>query len=144
MAGSKIMVVDDEPGIRELLFEALSEKGFDVTSAKDGRESLRFLKKNKFDLLITDINMPHLNGIELLKKMKTAGRKEKIVIMTGSALDETAVSKDIPHIYFQLRKPFKMNELLQAVSATLKAKKKAERTIKVKETSKKEKKCYLS
>jgi DNA-binding NtrC family response regulator len=144
MSGSKIMVVDDEAGIRDLLSEVLSEKGFDVTSAKDGRESLKFLKKNNFDLLITDINMPRLNGIELLKKMKTAGRKEKIVIMTGSPLDQSMVSRDIPHIYFQLRKPFKMSEFLQVVSAALKAKKKGERKTKINETGKKDSKCYIN
>ena len=87
------MIVDDEAGIRDLLSEALSEKGFDVTSAKDGRESLRYMRKIAFDLLITDINMPNLNGIELLKRMKTAGRKEKVVIMTGGLLTGRTLPK---------------------------------------------------
>jgi len=79
-----------------------------------------------------------------LKKMKTAGRKEKIVIMTGSPLDQSMVSRDIPHIYFQLRKPFKMSEFLQVVSAALKAKKKGERKTKINETGKKDSKCYIN
>jgi DNA-binding NtrC family response regulator len=144
MAGSKIMIVDDEAVIRELLSEALLEKGFDVTSAKDGRESLKYLKKKNFDLLITDINMPHLDGIELLKKMKIAGRKEKVVIMTGSPFDRSVLAKAIPHIYFQLEKPFKLNEFLQVVSTVLKAKKRNTRTPKIKETGKKDGKCYLN
>jgi two-component system, NtrC family, response regulator PilR len=144
MAGSKIMIVDDEAGIRELLSEALLEKGFDVTSAKDGRESLRYLKSKNFDLLITDINMPHLDGIELLKKMKTAGRKEKVVIMTGSAFDRSGLAKTIPHVYFQLKKPFKLNEFLRVVSVVLKTKNRNASTHKKKETGKKDGKCYLN
>jgi DNA-binding NtrC family response regulator len=144
MAGSKIMIVDDEAGIRNLLSEVLLEKGFDVTSAKDGRESLEYLKENNFDLLITDINMPHLNGIELLKKMKKAGRKEKVVIMTGGGFNGSDLAREIPYIYFQLTKPFKMNEFLRVVSVVLKAKKKGARTLKTKETSKKDGKCFLN
>jgi len=79
-----------------------------------------------------------------LKKMKTAGRKEKIVIMTGGPLDKSVVSKEVPHIYFQLRKPFKMSEFLQVVSAALKEKKKGGRTNKIKETNKKDSKCYIN
>jgi DNA-binding NtrC family response regulator len=140
MTGSKIMVVDDEQGIRELLSEVLFENGFDVTSARDGQESLQFLKKRSFDLLITDINMPNLNGIELLKKMKTAGRKEKIVIMTGSPVDRSVASGDIPHVYFQLLKPFKIKEFLQVVSAALKA----ENDETITEVDKKDRKCSLN
>jgi DNA-binding NtrC family response regulator len=138
MTASRIMVVDDEPGIRELLAEVLLEKGFDVTSARDGQESLQFLKKSKFDLLITDINMPNLNGIELLKEMKTAGRKEKIVIMTGSPVDRSVVSGDVPRVYFQLIKPFKIKEFLQVVSSVLMAGHQET------EADKKDRKCSLN
>lgn len=122
MYGSKIMIVDDEPGIRELLSEALLEKGFDVTSAKDARESLMYLNKNDFDLLITDINMPRLDGIELLKKMKIKGRKEKVIIMSGGDVDCSDIAEDIPVVYSQLIKPFKMDEFLSVVSSVLKSK----------------------
>jgi DNA-binding response OmpR family regulator len=138
MTGSKIMVVDDEPGIRELLSEVLLDNGFDVTSARDGQESLNFLKKGRFDLLITDINMPNLNGIELLKKMKTAGRKEKVVIMTGSPVDGSVVSGDVPQVDFQLIKPFKIKEFLRVVSAVLKAENRET------EADKKDRKCSLN
>ena len=69
----KIMVVDDEAGIRNLLSDALAEKGFKVTLAKDGRDSLKQMKNRRFDLLITDINMPRLGGVGLLRKMKKRG-----------------------------------------------------------------------
>lgn len=138
MYGSKIMIVDDEAGIRELMSEALSEKGFDVTSAKDGRETLMHLNKNSFDLLITDISMPCLDGIELLKKMKKEGRREKVIIMTGSYVDCSEI-KDIPFIYSQLIKPFRMNELVRVVTSVLKSKTRSHGKRKI---NNREKKCY--
>ena len=69
----KILLVDDEAGIRNLLFHALSCNGFNVSLAKDGQNSLDQMQNHRFGLLITDINMPRLDGIELLKKMKKAG-----------------------------------------------------------------------
>jgi len=144
MGASKIMIVDDETGIRDLLSEALLEKGFHVTSARDGRESLKYMRKNAFDLLITDINMPHINGFELLRKMKTSGRKEKIVIMTGEYLDLSDMAKDMPFIYFQLRKPFKLDEFLQVVSSVLKPERRNRRARSIKKTGKKDGKCSLN
>jgi two-component system, response regulator, stage 0 sporulation protein F len=142
--GSKIMVVDDEPGIRDLLAEILSGRGFDVTSAKDGTESLQYMQEDAFDLLITDINMPHLNGIELLKRMKTAGRKERVVIMTGGVFDCSDITNELPFISFQLKKPFRMDELLQVVSLALMSKRRDRPSQMVKKTSKKDGKCYLN
>jgi DNA-binding NtrC family response regulator len=144
MAASKIMIVDDETGIRELLSEALSEKGFNVTSAKDGRESLEYMKKNAFDLLITDINMPRISGIELLKRMKTAGRREKVVVMTGGSFDLSVLANDIPFVYFQLRKPFKMDDFLKVVSSVLKTRRRSSRSRVIKKTGKKDNKCCLN
>ena len=68
----KILVVDDDADIRNHLFDVLSDEGFKVTVAKDGRESLKQMKTRRFDLLITDMHMPHMDGIELLKRMKKA------------------------------------------------------------------------
>jgi len=59
----KILVVDDERGIRYLLSDVLSDAGFEVSMAKDGQESLDQLKGNRFALVVTDINMPRLDGI---------------------------------------------------------------------------------
>ena len=80
----KILVVDDELGIRRLLSEVLSNEGFDVHIARDGVESLDELEKHDFDLVVTDIQMPRLDGIEMLRRMNQAGRKEKVIIISGT------------------------------------------------------------
>lgn len=115
----EIMIVDDEIGMRALLSGALIEKGYNVTLAKDGEDSLRQLKKKRFDLLITDINMPHLNGIELLREMKRKGRKEKVILMSGDSVEETRLDKDIQPVFLQLKKPFGMNLFVKAVLSAL-------------------------
>jgi CheY-like chemotaxis protein len=84
----KIMVVDDESSIRMLLDDALSGEGFEVRLAKDGQECLDQMEADDFDLVITDLNMPRVDGIEMLRRMKSAGRKERVIILTGDHLDE--------------------------------------------------------
>ena len=115
----KILVAEDEEGIRALLFDALSSQGFSVTLAKDGKESLDRMQQGHFDLLITDLNMPRLNGIELLKKMKAAGRKEKIIIMTGTPIDHESLGAEIPPVSTQLHKPVSLIHFFEAVSTAL-------------------------
>ena len=63
----KILVVEDERGIRCLLWEVLSKEGFEVLLAKDGQESLSQLEEGSFDLVITDIKMPRVDGIKMLR-----------------------------------------------------------------------------
>ena len=115
----KILVVDDERGIRYLLSDALSDAGFEVSLAKDGQESLDQLKESRFALVITDINMPRLDGIEMLKRMKLAGRKEKIIIMTANPLDLKFEETEVPHVVKKFKKPFIVDNLLDVVIAEM-------------------------
>ena len=113
------MLADDEAGIRQLLFDALTGEGFKVTLAKDGQESLEKLKKRRFDLLITDIHMPRLNGIELLRKMKRARRKERVIIMTGKPVDGAVFGADTLPVFRLLHKPFEVESFIRMVCLAL-------------------------
>ncbi len=115
----KIMVVDDEAGIRSLLFEVLSNQGFTVALAKDGRDSLDQLEDSRFDLLITDIDMPRLNGLDLLKTMKRAGRSEKVILMSGRPMDRNDFGMDMPPVFDLLQKPFRLHNFIEVVSSAL-------------------------
>ncbi len=115
----KILVVDDEVGIRRLLSDVLSSFGFKVTLAKDGQDSLDQMQDHRFDLLITDINMPRLDGIQLLKRMKRAGRTEKVIVMTGNPLNQSLDGEDYPPVFTQLNKPFRIPNFLDAVTSAL-------------------------
>ena len=118
----KIMVVDDEAGIRNLLYDVLSEKGFLVTLAKDGEDSLKHMRNKKYDLVITDINMPRLGGLELIRRMKREGREEKIIVMSGNTSDLSKNEKEISKVVALLNKPFQMNSFLEVVSSALTSK----------------------
>ncbi len=115
----KILVVDDEVSIRSLLADVLSSFGFKVTLAEDGQDSLDQMQDRRFDLLITDINMPRLDGIQLLKRMKRAGREEKVIVMTGNPLNQSLDGEDIPPVFTQLSKPFRIPNFLDAVTSAL-------------------------
>lgn len=113
------MVVDDEPNIRNLLLDVLSGEGYKVSLAKDGQDSLKQLRNRQFDLLITDIEMPRLDGIGLVHKMKRAGRKEKVIVMTGKSAGQVDLRKKIPSAIPLLFKPFQIKKFLEMVSSTL-------------------------
>ncbi len=111
----KILVVDDEKSIRWLLSDALTSKGFEVIEAKDGQESLEKMETMDFDLIITDIDMPRLDGIAMLREMETAGRKEKVIIMSGNTATHGTVFSDIPRVVTHLPKPFEIGGLVDLV-----------------------------
>ncbi len=113
----KILVVDDESGIRFLLSEVLLNKGFEVSLASDGQESLDKLEQDHFDLVVTDINMPRLDGVAMLKQMKKTCRDVKIIIMTGNPTDQRLLDKELPHVESHLFKPFGIENFLNVVTA---------------------------
>ncbi|MBW1721173.1 MAG: response regulator [Deltaproteobacteria bacterium] len=114
-----ILVVDDEAGIRSLLFEVLSNEGFRVTLAKDGKDSLDQMERTRFDLLITDMDMPGLSGMELLRRMKREGRKEKVIVMSGRPLDQEDLGRDVQPVFRTLQKPFPLDNFLEVVASAL-------------------------
>lgn len=129
MEGLKnILVVDDEVRIRDVLFDVLSGEGFNVTLAKDGKDSLDQMKTRRFDLLITDLNMPGLDGIGLLRKMKEAGRRERVIVMSGGPVAGSNLGNDLQPVFTLLQKPFHIHNFLEVVfSALSKSPKKSRR-----------------
>lgn len=84
-AKPRILVADDDPNIRNLVVDLLSIEGYDVTEVHDGMEALAALKKGKFDLLITDINMPRMQGPELIKVLRTSSehKAQPIIVLSS-------------------------------------------------------------
>src|SRR5216117_110982 len=80
MEPAKILVVDDEAAILRLLKEALSQWGYQVTGASSGAEALQALRGDMFDAVITDIRMPDMNGLELLKEIKRHDDLDRLVV----------------------------------------------------------------
>ena len=80
---ANLLVVDDEPGFRTLLREILEEAGHAVTEARDGAEALAFVEKGSFDLVLTDRLMPRVDGIELLRRLKSRPSPPPVVVLTA-------------------------------------------------------------
>ena len=116
----KILIVDDEKGIRVLMSDVLSSEGFEVSMARDGQESLEQLEESSFDLVITDIDMPRVDGVEMLRTMEKAGRKEMVIVMTGNPSDRRFHdAAAMPSVVSRLEKPFRMDILVDAVMAAI-------------------------
>jgi two-component system, chemotaxis family, chemotaxis protein CheY len=87
--GKTILVVDDSPTVRKFVTVSLEMQGFSVTSASDGMDALEQLPKKKFDLLITDLNMPNMDGFELIRSLReNPDFKELPVIILTSLADQ--------------------------------------------------------
>ncbi len=89
-AMKKILVVDDEKSIREMLVRFLAEKGYRTCSAAAGEEALKVLKREKPDVVLLDIRMPGIDGIETLKKIKRADKRVGVIMVTAVSEREVA------------------------------------------------------
>lgn len=79
---SRILAVDDSPSMRQLVTLALGEDGHSVTAASDGVEAMSLVAKQPFDLVITDMNMPKMNGIEFIKAFRALHRFTPVIVLT--------------------------------------------------------------
>ena len=100
---AKILVVDDDQGMREFLEILLVREGYKVTSASGGKEAIGLCKKHKFDLAITDLKMPKVDGIDVLKTIKEISPETMVILITAYASGETAVAamKEGAHDYLE-------------------------------------------
>jgi two-component system OmpR family response regulator len=115
----KVLVIDDEPGVRELIGEALSISEITAVQAADGLEALSHLRRERFDLLILDINMPKLDGLALLEKLRAEGMS--VPVLRLSARADKADSNQGLRIGADdyLTKPFSIEELVLRVKAIM-------------------------
>ena len=90
-AAARVLIVDDERSMRELLSIVLRRDGYDVRTADDGVAAVELLKKQRFDILITDIRMPQMNGVDLLREAKKIAPDIVSIVMTAFASTDTAV-----------------------------------------------------
>lgn len=122
MPKEKILIVDDEQSMRELLTIMLKREGYLVTSASNGEEAVKLLNREIFDLAITDIKMPKLNGLELLKVLKEIAPQTIVLMITAFASTETAVEAMKEGAYDYLTKPFKIDEVKLIIKNALEKK----------------------
>ena len=122
MEPAKILVVDDERSILVLLKEALGQWGYLVTTAASAAEALGILKSELFDALITDIRMPDMSGLELLREVKKQDESIEVVMMTGYPTIASAVQALKEGAYDYLSKPLILDELRHLMSRMMERK----------------------
>ena len=105
MMKERILVVDDEEVLRNLAKEVLSEEGYQVTLASSGEEALEQFKRNSFHLVIADLKMPGMDGIELLKKIKEQDKDMQVILLTSYLSPTTALSSLEAGAFWYLTKP---------------------------------------
>ena len=108
---SRILVVDDEESIREFLEIMLKKEGYEVSCAEDGQVAVDILKKKSFDLVISDMQMPNLSGMDLLKHVKDQYPDVVFMMITAFGTTETAVEAMKIGAYDYITKPFKIDEV---------------------------------
>ena len=119
---SRILVVDDEESIREFLEIMLKKEGYEVTTAEDGAKAKEILTKKSFDMVISDMQMPNVTGIELLRHVKDSYPDLVFMIITAFGTTETAVEAMKLGAYDYLTKPFKIDEVRLNISNALRSK----------------------
>ncbi|MBI5051090.1 MAG: sigma-54-dependent Fis family transcriptional regulator [Nitrospirae bacterium] len=115
----KILVIDDETIIRLSCERTLIPEGYEVKSALGGKEGLEMLEKEPFTLVLLDLKMPDMDGIEVLKKIKDTWPENKVIMITGYSTVETAVKALKLGAWNYIEKPFTPDALLEAVKEAI-------------------------
>lgn len=107
------MVVDDEPGIRELFVDALTPRGYEVSTAADGESAISVFQKESPGVVFVDIRMPGMDGVELVSRLKSMCPDVHVVMITGHGKDE-AVERALQLGTFAcLMKPFSVRDIIE-------------------------------
>ncbi len=114
-----ILVVDDEAASRESLKDVLTDEGYDVAMAADGREALELIQGTEFDVVVTDLRMPALDGVGLLREVRRLCPQTLVILMTAHASVETAVEALRQGAHDYMIKPLVFDEVLTKVARLL-------------------------
>lgn len=114
-----ILIVDDEEGLREGLSRLLEGEGYAIVAAETGEEALQILQQSHIDLVLTDMRMPGMSGIDLLKKIRESYGELGVIILTGYGQIESYIEAMNSGAIEYVSKPFKVNELKFIVNKVL-------------------------
>jgi len=115
----KILVVDDEEGARDLFNTILTDEGYEVSLANGGEEALGLFKRGPFNLVITDIKMPIMDGLQLLQEIRKMGSKTDVIMVTAYGEVESYLKAMSLGAAEYINKPIRIKELKQIVHKVL-------------------------
>ena len=117
-----ILIVDDDEVIQDTLFDVLKKRGYDIFLAGSGKEALETIKKNIIDLVLLDMRLPDVDGLEVLKKVKELDSEILVIMMTAYSDIQTAVAAMKSGAYHYINKPFELDELKLLIEKGLETK----------------------
>lgn len=129
----RVLVVDDEKFIRDILADFLGMEGYVVRTAEDGSRAVEELRKAQFDMIISDLKMPRMGGLELLREVEKTHPDALTVIMTGFGTVETAIDAMKRGAYDYILKPFKVEEIVHIVQRGLEKQRLAAENLRLRE-----------
>jgi two-component system response regulator PilR (NtrC family) len=111
MSAARVLIVDDERSMRDLLSMSLQRAGHEVTTADGGETAIEAIRKESFDGIITDLRMPKVDGLEVLRAARDLSPETAVIVVTAMASTETAVEAMKLGAYDYITKPFKLDEV---------------------------------
>jgi len=133
MIKDKILIIDDEKGIRSSLKGILEDEGYSIKTANTGEDCLKLIEWQNFDLILLDIWLPEMDGIEVLKKIKKRDENPQIVMISGHGTVETAVKATKLGAYDFLEKPLSLEKVVLTVKNALRHKRLEEENIQLRQ-----------
>lgn len=119
MENPSILVVDDELLIRDLLYDFFRDQGWNITVADNGQKALDIMQEKQFDVVLTDLRMPSMDGMTLTNQVQQDYPDVPVVIMTGYPSVDSAVAALRTRVADYITKPFNVNDLFKRVMAHL-------------------------
>ena len=119
MSRKSILVVDDERSQREILEMILSGEGYDVTTASSGEAALKFVQERRFDLVLTDLKMTGMSGLDLLERLVAFDKSIMVILLTAHGSPDSAFEARDLGAYAYLQKPYEREHLLETVGRAL-------------------------
>ena len=118
---TRILAVDDSPSMREMIRIALSEAGFAVTEVPDGRQALHMARQDRYDLVLSDVHMPNMDGIELIRALRSepAYRHTPILMLTTESSPERKREGKLAGATGWIVKPFDPTQLIATMKRVL-------------------------
>jgi len=116
---ARLLIVDDEPAVRDMLVFSLSSKGYTIDSAVTAEEAIEKARHTAFDLMIVDLKMPQMDGLELLKTIKTYTSDIVAIMMTGMPDLESTIEAMRAGVFDYIAKPFELDTILYSVQKAL-------------------------
>jgi len=115
-----LLIVDDNEGVRHLVTRWLERAGFRVTQAKDGAEAMEIIRRDPPDVVLADIRMPRINGLELARMIKRDFPSIKVILMTAYSSPQTIAQAKREGVDDYLEKPFTQDQVERTARAVLK------------------------